>query len=181
VSARSLRPRDFDFCVMSYMMIRRTLFASLFALLAGCAGVQPLRFGSTIADVEALWGKPTVSHTLPSGARMLWSYGPAGNNVYVAEFDRNGRLIKQYDAMSFPVLARVQAGWKKWEVERELGPAFWMTRYRVSSNFTAVYKFESHEGRRCFYVEYDRQDVVVSTAMADEKRGRDLFPGEREC
>jgi hypothetical protein len=150
-------------------------------LLAACAGVTPLQFGSTIPEVERLWGKPTQSHTLPSGARLLYSYGPSGRHVYVAEFDRNGRLARQYDAMNFPVLARVRPGWKKWEVERELGPAFWMTRFRVSSNFTAVYRYEGHDAPRCFYVEYDAADVVVSTASALERHGRDLFPGEREC
>ncbi len=159
------------------------LFAAsaLSFILSGCAGITPLKFGATIAEVEAAWGQPTQVHTLPTGARLLYSLAPLGHHVFVAEFDKQGRLARQYDAMDYPILARVRPGWKRWEVERELGPPFWFTRYRVSSNVSAVYRYEAPFERRCFYVEFDAQDAVVSTVSAPERSGRDLFPGEREC
>ncbi len=134
-----------------------------------------------MAEVERLWGSPTQSHTMPYGARLIYSLGPQGHNVYVTDFNRQGRLLRNFDAMTRDNLSRVAAGWKKWEVEREFGPAFWLTRFRVSSNLSAVYKYAGQFAIQCFYVEYGADEVVISTATRDATSGRDLFPGEREC
>jgi hypothetical protein len=159
----------------------KACFGFSLVILTGCAGLSPVPYGSTIERVEEAWGKPSQRHTLPTGARLIYSFGPLGTSVIVAEFDRSGKLLRQYDAMNFPILARVKAGWRKWEVERELGPAFWLARYRFSSNISGVYRYEAPSSRQCFYVEYDNSDTVLSTTIAPERSPRDLAPGESPC
>jgi hypothetical protein len=149
--------------------------------LTACAGFAPIEVGMTMAQVREKWGTPTQVHTTPTGARMIFSVATHGHHVYVVDVDKQGKMIRQYDAMSPSNLAKIRIGLKKWEVEREIGPAFWYSRYQISSNTTGIYKYQDVAWRRCFYVEYDSNDVVATTLSRDEQAGRDLLPGEREC
>jgi hypothetical protein len=159
------------------------IVAILLACLAmlGCQSMSPLQMGVPVEQARATLGEPTQSHTTASGPRLIYSFAPGGASVRVLDFDKQGRMVRDYEAMHIAVFSRIKTGLQKWEVERELGPAFWYSRYRVSSNLSGVYRFSEGSARRCFYVEYDKAERVVATAMAYAASGRDLLPGEREC
>jgi hypothetical protein len=147
----------------------------------GCQSMSPLQLGVPVEQARATLGEPTQSHTTSNGPRLIYSFAPGGASVRVIDFDKQGRMVRDYEAMHIVVFSRIKVGLQKWEVERELGPAFWYSRYRVSSNMSGVYRFSEGSSRRCFYVEYDNAERVVATAMTYAASGRDLLPGEREC
>jgi hypothetical protein len=150
-------------------------------VLVGCQSMATLRSGVSIEEARKTLGEPTQSHTTANGPRLIYSFAPGGASVRVLDFDRHGRMVRDYEAMHISVFTRVRVGQQKWEVERELGPAFFYSRYRISSNLSGVYRFSDGSENRCFSVEYDTAERVVSTSMAYAVRGRDLLPGEREC
>ena len=161
--------------------MKKLIFSSVFAMLFGCQSMQPLQNGVTLIAAKATLGEPTQSVTTANGPRLIYSFAPGGASVRVVDFDKAGRMVRDYEAMHIVVFSRIKVGQQKWEVERELGPAFWYSRYRVSSNMSGVYRFDEGSSRRCFYVEYDSGDKVVATAATYAAAARDLLPGEREC
>jgi Prokaryotic membrane lipoprotein lipid attachment site len=162
-------------------MKRLILGAVMVAALAGCQSMSALQMGMSFETARETLGEPTQAHTTASGPRLIYSFAPGGASVRVIDFDKQGRLIRDYEAMHLVVFTRIKVGQQKWEVERELGPAFWYSRYRVSSNLSGVYRFDEGSSKRCFYVEYDSADRVVATAATYAANARDLLPGEREC
>ena len=156
-------------------------FAFICGALFGCQSMSPLQMGITFDVARTTLGEPTQSHTTANGPRLIYSFAPGGASVRVLDFDKQGRMVRDYEAMHIAVFSRIKVGLQKWEVERELGPAFWYSRYRISSNTSGVYRFNEGSAKRCFYVEYDSADRVVATAAAYAASARDLLPGEREC
>ncbi len=161
--------------------MKHWFFGWAMILLVGCQSMAPLQTGVSIDTARATLGEPTQSHTTNNGPRLIYSFAPGGVSVRVLDFDKQGRMVRDYEAMHIAVFSRIKVGLQKWEVERELGPAFWYSRFRVSSNTSGVYRFNEGSSRRCFYVEYDKADQVVATAAAYAASARDLLPGEREC
>jgi hypothetical protein len=161
--------------------MRRWCLIGLGLVLTACAGIVPLAPQSTQAEVQAKWGAPPHVHALRDGTRWLYPTGPGGQSTYVVDFAQDGRMRTHFDALNEEHFERITRGMKRADVEREIGPAFIFNHYGTAPRVLSVYRYMAITRARCFYVEYDDLETVVSTATADEKRGRDLFLGERPC
>jgi len=70
------------------------LAATALALLAGCATPgDKLQPGASVTEMQAVLGAPTGRYTLPdSGERYEYATGPYGDETWMVDADRQGRV-----------------------------------------------------------------------------------------
>jgi hypothetical protein len=150
------------------------LFSSLIVTVAGCAGVAQLQPDASQADVRAGWGAPTLQEKTVTGARWTYSTAPMGRQVWLLDFDANGRLVSRVQGLTIERISRVQNGQTQAEVEALLGPSYWSLRYPFRRDeLVHIYRFDDILAPMCFYVGYNDSAVVTSTGMQEEDRSRD--------
>ena len=146
---------------------------SVAALIAGCAGVAQLAPNATQADVRATWGTPTLQAKTTNGERWTYSTAPMGRQVWLLDFDANGRLTSRVQGLTIERIVQVQNGQTQAEVEALLGPSYWSLRYPFRQDeLVHIYRFDDILAPMCLYVGYNDKAVVTSTGMQEEDRSR---------
>lgn len=152
------------------------------ALVAGCAGLTALKPGESQADVSARWGTPTLTHKTAAGERWVYSTAPEGRQVWLLDFDGNGRLINQVQGLTPERLALIQNGQKQSDVEALIGPSYYTMRYPFrQEELVHIYRFYDAQIPTCFYVGYSSAGIVTSTGMREEDRKSHLTGLTRPC
>jgi hypothetical protein len=68
--------------------------AVLVMALAGCAVQAPQR-GAARAEVQARWGPPTASYSMPDGqTRLEYASGPYGRTTWMVDVDAAGSVVQ---------------------------------------------------------------------------------------
>jgi hypothetical protein len=94
------------------------------ALLVGCAAYTPgeLASGTPVDALRQRMGEPTARHALPSGGtRLEYARGPAGLHTYMIDLDGSDRVLRWVQVLDAASFARLQPGWSREQVRRELG------------------------------------------------------------
>lgn len=95
-------------------------------LLGGCAGPGWTRLepGLDEAAVTARWGQPTGRHALPDGTRLEYATGPYGQETWMVDLDRGGRVVRARQVLEYMALQGMQAdlpGMSREELVRTIG------------------------------------------------------------
>ena len=152
------------------------------ALAAGCAGVVPLTTGASQTEVRAAWGTPTGQTKTAAGERWTYSGAPEGREVWLVEFDANGRMLSRTQGLTMARVTQIQNGLTQPDVEALIGPSYWTLRYPFKpEELVHVYRFNDIITPTCFYVGYNASGVVTSTGMQEENRGPSNFGMARPC
>jgi hypothetical protein len=110
--------------------VRSALVALVFAILltlAGCATYRDLKAGqSTLADVEAVLGRPVEQHARSDGETWLYyPKQPFGRKTYVARVAADGKLLAVEQRLSEEYIAKLIPNDSRKEDVRELfGPPY---------------------------------------------------------
>jgi hypothetical protein len=123
------------------------------AMLSACAVLMPVPEGGKLAGqpqeaVRARFGAPTDVFQLRDGtSRWLYSKQPLGPQVYAADFDRHGNLIRFRNMLETPELYQAQVGtWTRQDVLEHFGkPAEPVQYYPLMKREAWSYRFR-HEG-----------------------------------
>ena len=143
------------------------------AAVAGCAGVTQLAPNASQAEVRTAWGVPTLQAKTTTGERWTYSTAPMGRQVWLLDFDTNGRLTSRVQGLTINRITQVQNGLTQAEVEAVLGPSYWSLRYPFRQDeLVHIYRFDDILVPMCFYVGYNDKAVVTSTGMQEEDRSR---------
>lgn len=78
--------------------------------LAGCAGPGLTRLEPGIDEtaVTARWGAPTGRHALPEGTRLEYATGPYGQETWMVDLDRTGRVVRARQVLEYMALQGIQ-------------------------------------------------------------------------
>lgn len=96
-----------------------------------------------------------------------------GRQVWLLDFDVNGRLTSRVQGLTIERIVQVQNGQTQAEVEALLGPSYWSLRYPFRQDeLVHIYRFDDILAPMCFYVGYNDNAVVTSTGMQEEERSR---------
>lgn len=133
-------------------------------LLAGCAALRPpsVPTGASMAEVEALLGRPKDVLTAPGGVTE-WQYptGPVGQNTYIVTFGPAQRVSAFRQALTFDNFARIRPDMTRDEIQlmfgrpyttvyyRNLGEEVWSYRYLIPVNDNRIFNvhFDGKTGR----------------------------------
>lgn len=139
------------------------------ALLGGCAShPSSIRAGEAIADVLSRVGAPAVTAPRADGQRLLFATAPMGQQAYLVDVDRVGRVAAVTDALTDGRFAAIRIGdWDQARVRQEFGPPaetiwlslkhhhVWSYRYRQQGTWNSL-----------MHVHFDADGIV-----------RDVYPG----
>lgn len=80
------------------------------ALLAGCAGpgLSRIEPGLDEAAVLARWGAPTGRYAMPGGTRLEYATGPYGQETWMVDLDRGGRVVGARQVLEYGALQGLQ-------------------------------------------------------------------------
>jgi hypothetical protein len=136
--------------------------AGLACLLSACAGLvrPPPAPGSTTAQVEAAWGKPTARYPGADGEVLEYAKGPMGQQTYMARMGPDGRLRQFEQVLTDDKFGTLKPGRStQAEVLRTVGrPAetsylaipklkVWSYRYRESAVWNSMMHLHfNHDG-----------------------------------
>lgn len=138
--------------------------ASLSLLLAACSslGGPPPPLGTTVAAVEAKYGKPTDSYRRGDETELEYATGPAGQATYMARFGPDGALRSYEQVLDTPGFARVKLNQStKADVRYALGRPAQVTALHNPELEVWSYRFkESGYWDSVMYVHFDPQGVV---------------------
>jgi hypothetical protein len=137
--------------------------AALAVLLAGCAQLQSVPAGTSIAEVEQKFGKPTVTCPNADGTeRMIWSQQPMGQFAYGSFISKDGTIVAMKQLLTdahFDMLS--QGKWTAQQVTCEFGPPakvegvgkdneiVWSYRYKQSGVWNSLmYVYMGADGKQ---------------------------------
>ena len=67
--------------------------------------------------------RPTAVVPLPGGGeRRQYSSQPIGQEAWMVDVDATGKVVREYQALTFDNFNRIQPGWTVADVRREFGP-----------------------------------------------------------
>ncbi len=136
--------------------------AAAFAL-AGCAQLQSVPPGTSVAEVEQKFGKPTITCPNADGTqRMIWSQQPMGQYAFGSFISKDGTIVAMKQLLTdahFDMLA--QGKWTDEQVLCEFGPPaekvgvgkdkeiVWSYRYKQSGTWNSLmYVFLGADGKQ---------------------------------
>lgn len=148
-------------------MFRSFKMAILPALLAmaGCANITTTQPGTPLVEVEAKFGKPTISCPLSNGGqRVVWSSQPMGQYAWGTRTTPDGRVGKIDQILTDEHFRMLDQGtWTAEQVLCEFGPPadkgmvgmssvaqmVWSYRYRQESVFNSLmYVYLGKDGKQ---------------------------------
>lgn len=155
------------------------LASLLTALLLSACAANPdqLALGLSEADVVAAVGPPSQRVTLADGSsRWLYSRQPAGQEVYLTDFDAQGRLVRRQQMLDEAVYARLAAAiaagtFTRADVEAQFGPPAEKSKVYSFNGIVWTYRYRQDGFNRLWHVHIDPQDVVRRAYSTDERRG----------
>ncbi len=145
----------------------------LAGLLAGCAGYSPaaLQPGQNAEQVRAVMGQPTGEHRLSGGGlRLEYARGPAGLQTYMVDLDPQGRMTGWTQVLSDASFARIQPGWSREQLRRELGRPTQEQVFERLGQRVWSYRFDSWD---CSWLQVSldlRSDAVVEVGRGPDPR-----------
>lgn len=124
----------------------------------------------TEAEVLKIMGPPALRWTLPDGGTQLaYPRGPAGYQTYMIFTDRDGRIVRNVNALEPETLARVQPGQTQEEVLQLIGPPQpqWTAYFAARDELVWEWRVcdDWHEASR-FDVLFDGHTKTVRTAYS---------------
>lgn len=142
-------------------------------VLAACAsyGGSGLVAGkSSVADVQALMGTPTLRWSDPDGGEQLaYVRGPAGYHTIMIRTDRHGIVVSRENVLSPKHFAKLRAGMSKEEVLRALGPPDPLRTVYFAARDELVWDWrwcDDYAEPARFYVLFDGTSGTLRTTMS---------------
>lgn len=89
-------------------------------ILAGCTSMVDLPEGSSYAQVQQQYGRPTVECDNPPYILRVWSQQPMGYYAWRGVFDNNDQLIDIQQVLSDPLFAQLEQEIKNnsWDLDK---------------------------------------------------------------
>lgn len=104
---------------------RRFLYAtSLVVLMSACANMQDIPPGTSLAEVQARHGSPTIECPLPDGSRsMVWSTQPMGQFAWATRAAPDGTVGAVEQILTDAAFNKVETGvWTTEQLRCTFGP-----------------------------------------------------------
>ena len=153
--ASTLQPSRFNARYLSVAAVALTL--------AGCAQLQSVPSGTSLAEVEQKFGKPTLTCPNSDGSqRVIWSQQPMGETAYGSFIAKDGTIVAMKQLLTdahFDMLG--QGTWTAEQVLCEFGPPVdktgvgkgneivWSYRYKQSATwYSLMYVFLGADGKQ---------------------------------
>jgi hypothetical protein len=161
----------------------RQLAALLCALLLSACATNPdrLALGLSEAQVIAASGQPSNRVGLPDGgSRLVYNYQPAGQEIYHADFDAQGRLVRSEQVLDEAVFARLAPAIERGalrgdEVRAQFGKPAETSQVYSFKGVVWSYRYRQNGINRLWHVHIDPQGVVRRAYSTDERRGPNNF------
>ncbi len=133
--------------------------------LAGCALV-PIQPGATRAEVLAKYGQPSAEVAMPSGARLQYSYQPAGQSALMVDLDASGRVASVKEALTLNEFSKIGIDtWTRTDVLRDFGRPAAVNRVASWPGDVMVYRWLDATTPMFFWVYLDAGNVVRRTGQ----------------
>ncbi len=133
-------------------------------VLGACSSMQDIPPGTSLAEVQARHGAPTVECPLPDGAqRMVWSTQPMGQFAWATRVSPDGTVGPMEQVLTDQAFEQVKAGtWTRETLQCAFGPPaeiaviglpgsrqlVWSYRYRQSKVWNSLmHIYLSDEGK----------------------------------
>ena len=158
----------------------RLIFAvviSLAALAGGCAsysGAGLVPGQSSVEDVKAAMGEPTLVRELPEGDEILWySKLPNGRESYAALIDRDGTLVSIEQRLAPRHIARLRPNESTGEdVLDILGPPYRRFKFPLKDRESWEYPLWTTPDKQTLYVELSPDNVVRAVYQLHDRDTR---------
>lgn len=123
--------------------LRYILTTGAAALLSACATVGDIPPGTSIAEVQARHGAPSVECPQPDGSRLVvWSTQPMGHNAWATRIAPDGSTGAMEQVLTDDAFRRVEVG--KWTAEQlrcHFGPPAEITTVGMPSVRQTVWSY----------------------------------------
>lgn len=167
--------RSLVFSIVGY-----PIAALLVALSAGCAsysGAGLVPGQSSVEDVRAAMGEPTLVRELPEGDEILWySKLPNGRESYAAHIDRDGTLVSIEQRLTPQHIARVRANESTGEdVLDILGPPYRSFKFPLKDRVSWEYQLPTSPDLQTLYIELSPDNVVRALYQLHDRDTRFRF------
>lgn len=108
----------------SQSLARLTAYGLTTATLVGCTTMADIAPGTSLAEVERAYGKPTLTCDDTDGQqRVIWSQQPLGQYAWGADVDAQGNVGEVIQLLDDRVFNQVSQGrWDAQRVKCEFGP-----------------------------------------------------------
>jgi hypothetical protein len=154
------------------------------ALIAGCAsysgsGLVPGQ--STLEDVEAVMGAPTLVREAADGGRTLWYPRlPLGRESFAARIDRDGTLMSLDQRLTAQNIARLRPNQSTADdVLDIIGPPFRVYQYQHMQREAWEYQLRTPPSNTSLYVQLSPDRVVREVFQLQDLPSRGPSFGSR--
>lgn len=153
---------------MNYL--RHTLLAGVCVVLAGCAAPQWQKPGTSMQAVQQALGQPTLTEPLVGGGeRLLYSYQPAGRQVWHLDFDAQHRLVQIAQVLTQAQFQALRDGVDtRASVRAMFGPPALVEHVARFDGDIWTYRFMENLTPRLAHVHIDPAGVVRRVMFTDE-------------
>jgi outer membrane protein assembly factor BamE (lipoprotein component of BamABCDE complex) len=152
----------------------------LAALLAGCSGYGGglVPGQSSIEDVRAAMGEPTMVRNLPDGDQVLWySKLPYGRESYAARIAPDGTLVSFEQRLTPENIAKLRPNESTADdVLDILGPPYRRFQFPFKDRASWEYQLWTTPERQTLYVEFSPDNVVRAVYRLYDRDTRRGFP-----
>jgi hypothetical protein len=169
---------------MSRKVITKQFIALLAALIAGCAsysgsGLVPGQ--STVKDVEAVMGAPTLVREAADGEKTLWYPRlPLGRESFAARINPDGTLISLEQRLTRGNIAKLRPNQSTAEdVLDILGPPFRVYQYPHMQREAWEYQLRTPPSNTSLYVQLSPDRVVREVFQLQDLPSEGPFFGFR--
>jgi hypothetical protein len=152
----------------------------LIALAAGCAsysGAGLVPGQSSVEDVKAAMGEPTLVRELPDGDEVLWySKLPNGRESYAAHIGRDGTLVSIEQRLTAQHIAKLRPNESTGEdVLDILGPPYRRFKFPLKDRESWEYPLWTSPDKQTLYVELSPDNVVRAVYQLHDRDTRFRF------
>lgn len=143
---------------------------ALCLLLAGCTVPEWQKPGTSRAEIERGMGRPTLSLPLDGGGtRLVYSWQPAGQQVYHMDFDAGQRLVRTEQVLTLERFQSLRNGEDTQDgVRRLFGPPALVERVYSFHGDIWTYRILDNGIRRQAHVHIDPAGIVRRVMFTDE-------------
>lgn len=158
----------------------RLLPILLAALVAGCSGYGGglVPGQSSVEDVRAAMGEPTMVRELPDGDQVLWySKLPYGRESYAARIDPDGTLVSLEQRLTPANIAKLRPNESiADDVLDILGPPYRRFKFPLKDRESWEYQLWTTPEKQTLYVELSPDNVVRAVYQLYDRDTRRGFP-----
>ena len=162
-------------------MTRRNLLILAAALASGCAsysGAGLVPGQSSVEDVRAVMGEPTLARPLPDGGEVLWySKLPNGRESYAARIAPDGTLVSLEQRLTAQNIAKLRPNESTGDdVLDLLGPPYRRFKFPLKDRESWDYPLWTTPEKQTLYVELSPDNVVRAVYQLYDRDTRLRFP-----